>query len=380
MAGKLKIYACSGIGGTEKRFVDYWLDGTNTIENTQAVNTLLVQINALRIDAMRTANLPQDEYINLLNEIDWRCIALDAAKRFYENPERLLYAGKVISAMARDGRFEYTETDEEKRKSHLEELLIIAEQYYIDQPSLQWDDQNWQGWWEKYVMKRNRYGLDHEQQQRAIKQLVKSAEQIKGIGEVDERWKENKDLSEYLLHGGTYFLYTYFTDEQLLKLPDVFTVKRKTQMNIYNYCKGCFVDIYGSEEEMQLIIYQSIKDQFGQTPEWICNKIITDGKLPDGMGEVITATTTAVVWGVTEIIALISAILTFLGTIIVAILQFVSDREKNKYGKVDIDAAKAGTPNPEDFDGLDYPGKQSGSNNYITLGIIGIALFLLLKK
>lgn len=380
MSGKLKIYACSGIGNVEKTYVDYWLDGTNTIENTQAVNTLLVQINALRVEIMRSADLSDAERINLMNEIDWRCVALNAAKRFHENPERLLYAGKVISAMAQDGRFEYPDMDDKKREDNLEELYAIADQYYSDQPAIAWSDPNWQAWWDTYVMKRNRFGLNHEQQQQAVKSLRKSTEQIKGIGEVDDKWKENEDLSEYMLNASSYFLYTYFTKEQLAKLPDIFRQKKEVQKRIYNYCKGCFVDIYGSEEEMRLIIESGIKDRFGQSPEWVCNKIATDGKMPDGVGEVVTATTTAVVWTVGEIISLISAILTFLGTIIVAILSFVSDKYKDKYGTVDREAAAAGTPNPEDFEGLDFGGKTGSSNTWITMGIIGVALLLMLKK
>ena len=45
MSEKLKIYACSGIGETDKKTSAYWTDGTNSVSNTQAVNTLLAKIN-----------------------------------------------------------------------------------------------------------------------------------------------------------------------------------------------------------------------------------------------------------------------------------------------------------------------------------------------
>ena len=48
MSEKLKIYACSGIGSTDpQKPVEYFTDGTSTVSNTQAVNTILARINAL---------------------------------------------------------------------------------------------------------------------------------------------------------------------------------------------------------------------------------------------------------------------------------------------------------------------------------------------
>ena len=48
MRDGLKIYACTGFGvGTAPEQFNYWLDNTETITNTKAVNSLLAEINFL---------------------------------------------------------------------------------------------------------------------------------------------------------------------------------------------------------------------------------------------------------------------------------------------------------------------------------------------
>ena len=80
MSGKLKIYACSGIGSTDaQKRVGYWLDGTNTLSNTQAVNTLLARINEKYIAATRLTDIGKGEKIALLNDVDLLQVALEAA-------------------------------------------------------------------------------------------------------------------------------------------------------------------------------------------------------------------------------------------------------------------------------------------------------------
>ena len=76
MADKLKIYACSGIGDTgESRIFDYWTDNTQTVSNTQAVNTLLALIN-MRVAEVGSLSLTQDEQAECLNDIDLYAISL----------------------------------------------------------------------------------------------------------------------------------------------------------------------------------------------------------------------------------------------------------------------------------------------------------------
>ena len=379
MADRLKIYACSGIGETENKPISYWTDGTNTIANTQAVNTLLVAINGAWIRLTRLAGLSKEDKIALLNEIDWLSVALDAAKRFKGDNEKLYHAGEVISDMAKNGAFEGTSTDLREREERLEELIEKANELYSDD-AVKSEDPEFMAWWKNTIVARNKVGLNFGEQQSMRKALKKAAEQIKGIGKADESWKENADLSEYLLNGSEYFLYTYFTDAQLAKLPAVFKSKRKEQLRIYDFCKSEFVDIYGSEEDMREIISDGIINYFGQTPQYVCNKIATTGKIekPIGTGD----PTGAVVWTAAEIISLISALLTFVMGVVGAVLAYLKSKNDAKYGAINAEAAKSATPAPGDYDGLNIGGGTglSKGSSWLPIVAIGAGLLLLLKK
>jgi hypothetical protein len=70
MPGKLKIYACSGIGDVQDKAVAYWTDNTRTIDNTQAVNTLLALINRNYIEVARLHGMSPVDKIANLNDIE----------------------------------------------------------------------------------------------------------------------------------------------------------------------------------------------------------------------------------------------------------------------------------------------------------------------
>lgn len=368
MADRLKIYACSGIGETDKNPIGYWLDGTDTISNTQAVNTLLVKINTARIFANRLQTISKEERIALLNEIDWLSVALDAAKRFKGDNEKLYHAGEVISDMAKNGAFDGQSTDLREREERLEELIEKANSLYSDD-AVKSEDPEFMAWWKNTIVARNKVGLNFGQQQNSRKALKKAADQIKGIGAADESWKENKDLSEYLLKGSEYFLYLYFTPAQLDKLPAVFKAKKNKQLKTYNYCKSLFVDIYGSEEDMQDIIVSGITDYFGATPEQVCEDITSGKRKVAGIGIA------------TEIIvALISAAVTIVTAVISAICAMVAQTNVAKYGALDREVVESSVPDASDYDGLNFGGGTGTASSWFPIVAIGAGLLLLLKK
>ena len=368
MADRLKIYACSGIGETENKPLGYWLDGTDTISNTQAVNTLLVKINAARILANRLQTISKEERIALLNEIDWLSVALDAAKRFKGDNEKLYHAGEAISDMAKNGAFEGTSTDLREREERLEELIEKANELYSDD-AVKSEDPEFMAWWKNTIVARNKVGLNFGQQQNSRKALKKAAEQIKGIGAADESWKENKDLSEYLLKGSEYFLYLYFTDAQLAKLPGIFKVKRQKQLRTYNYCKSLFVDVYGSEEDMQDIIVAGITDYFGAKPEQVCEDITSGKRKVSGIGLATSI-----------IVALISAAVTIVTAVISAICSMVAQTNVAKYGALDREVVESSVPDASDYDGLNFSGGTGTASSWLPIVAIGAGLLLLLKK
>ena len=375
MADRLKIYACSGIGETDNKAFAYWTDGTNTVSNTQAVNTLLAKINLAWAQCTQM-QISNEDKIALLNEIDWLSVALDAAKRFKGDNEKLYHAGEVISDMAKNGAFEGTSTDLREREERLEELIDKANELYSDY-DVKSDNPEFMSWWKNTIVARNKVGLNFGQQQNSRKALKKAAEQIKGIGAADESWKENEDIAQYLTQAGTYFLYLYFTDEQLKKLPGIFKVKRQNQLRIYNYCKTYFVDVYGSEEDMQDIIRAGIiKDCKGE-PEVVCADIAKTGNVSGvGLSEFL-------VWlGVKGLIALLTVAAGVLISIIAAICDCVYKSNVAKYASMEKAVVDSACPESSDYEDLDIGGNTglSKGSSWFPIAAIAAGLLLLIKK
>ena len=373
MADKLKIYACSGIGEAQADSpVKYWLDGTSTIANTQAVNTLLAEINTRYILVSRLSGISPDEKRELLNEIDVLSVCLDAAKRFAGDADKLKHAGNIIGCMVHDNQFDFASLNEREREEHLDELIKKANESYADETPCQ-APAKFANWWKETVLNRDKVGLN-ETQQNTIKKAAKS---VQGIGDNGD-WMKNADLAEYLTRGSEYFLYTYFTDEQLKKLPYVFRQKKQKQLRTYNYCKALFVDVYGSEAQMKQIIYAGIVDYFKATPEDVCEKIVTDGKNAKGVGD---GGASAAVLGAAEIVTIITAVLGLVGTIIAAVCSAVAQTNVAKYGALDKEVVESSVPNPEDFDGLELGGLGgSSTSKWLLLAGVGVALAFLIKK
>lgn len=387
MSGKLKIYACSGIGSTDtQKRVGYWLDDTNTLSNTQAVNTLLARINEKYIAATRLVHMERDEKITLLNDVDLLQVALEAAKRFKDSDEQLRHAGEVICEMWQHGAFNYDALDARKREDHLDELLGKFDEAVSDTTPVQDLDQDFMDWWQETVVARNHVGLDQEQQQTARKALKKATEQIKGIGKVDWEkynngdWLENPDLAKYLTDGATYFLYTYFTDEQIAQLPSAFRRKRIGQKKIYDYCKSLFVTTYGTEQDMQRIIRAGIMDELQVTPEQYCEEVVSGKRDPEAVGFLFGAASAAE--GIKILLELLSIIASVLIGIISAICSMVAQTNVAKYAAIDRQAVETNVPDASDYDGLNLGGNSllGGNNSLVTVAIIAAGALLLLKK
>ena len=111
-------------------------------------------------------------------------------------------------------------------------------------------DGNFLTWWRENVVSKNVVGLSED-----------------GVGKTDYG-----DLNEYLYNAGTYFLYLYIPEDKIKKLPYHIRKKIRKQSEVYDYCKKCFCPeyggIYGSEEDLQRIIYDGIRKDFaGKTPD-----------------------------------------------------------------------------------------------------------------
>ena len=370
MSDRLKIYACSGIGDVErkKQPIGFYTDNTNTLENTQAVNTLLAKINTCRIEAERLQTLTSAERIDALNEMDVYSVGLAAAQQYAKDAQKLKRAGEAIGAMINAGDFDY---DGKDRQNNLDHLIEKMHDLVNSDKSLK-ADPDFTTWWNKNVINRNKVGTDFAQRM-AMHKAIK-AKKIEGVGAVDESWKDDEELSKYLCDGGTYFLYLFFTDAQLRKLPEgnrqIFKTKAKGQKQTYDYCKATFVGIYGSEEEMVEIIRAGIIDRFGDTPENVCQDIVDGKRNIEGVG-LATEIIVAIIGG------LFSLLIAFMQKIIDAVVQ----KNKDKYAALNQQVIEQSCPNEDDFDGLDVPKTQTaGLSNGVLIGGAVLAALLLLKQ
>lgn len=375
MSGKLKIYACSGIGTTDpEQPFTYFTDGTSTVSNTQAVNTLLARINSLYIEATMLNGISKEDRLDLLCDVDVYSVALEAVKQYASNEDKIYRAGQVIDLMIHDGLFEYDEMDGDKRDEHLEELIGKFNELLNDGQPIQYANADFMNWWIKNIIGRNHVGLDKKEQDETKKILKKAAGQISGIGKIDPNWKYDPNIGNYLLNAGEYFLYRYLSDAQLAKLPAIFRYKKQTQNRIYNYCKAYFVGIYGSEAEMQSVIRSGIIKEFKNTPEQICATIVNTGKEPEKVGSV----TVAAVLGAAEIVKIISICAAVVIAIVVAICDCIHKSNTAKYAAIDKSIVDGGVPDETDYEGMGLGGgkKKESSAGKILAIFGGLLLFL----
>lgn len=308
---KLKIYACTGVGTTQEpgtRY-NYWTDNTNTVYNTQAVNTMLLFINSAIID-INYLNLPDEAVRERLNHIDLCACSLYFANLYKDNIEELENAGRAIGRLYAMGLFSFDSLDNALRDRHLDQLFEAIEKELDNDVA---GDEEFAAWWNKYILSRNKRGFT-DAEARNIDNTLKQYP-ISGIGSVD--WQSEPELSKYFNDSGTYFLYTYFSDDQLKKLPYLFTRKAKAQRQIYNTCKEFFTQLNGSEEEMKIIIRDGIIKDFGKTPEELVDGITSDYIGITGEKKI------GIVWTASAIAALVVGILSAVATLVVGVVKAV---------------------------------------------------------
>lgn len=344
MAG-LKIYACSGIGDTQE--MQYWSDNTNIAANTQAVNTLLSLINLTYAEAT-CLRIPEYEKIEKLNKIDLYTVCLQAAYKYKDEPIELHHAGEVIGAMVHDGLFKNDTLNLKKRDTYLDSLLEAVEQRMHQEDGELVTDAAFMVWYFDNVEIRNKVGLTKAEQKRGQEALQES---ICGIGETDG-WEKNTSISDYLLNASDYFLYLFFTDEQVKNLSYAIKVKRRTQYGTYDFCKSVFTKLYGSEEAMLNIIRTGIIQESGDTPENLCQAIYEaemDSKDDKPIGVISEATLAALELAL-QIIVYVVAGLGVLAEIIKAILNYCQRVKEARYEALNNEIIAGGAPSTDDLE------------------------------
>lgn len=376
MAKTLSIYACSGIGANpqaEKQQYDYWLDNTNSVTNTQAVNTLLAHINTDAIEVLNL-DLTDQEVLERLNDIDFYSTVLYFVRQYQDKADMLIQAKLAIGKAWDGGLFDYVEFDNKKRDLHLDEVIQKVSEY-MDDADLQDPSAVFGEWWSKEIDTLNQNGFTQDQQQKLMQTL--QGQKVSGIG---ANYDVNKDLANYLNNAGEYFLYTFASDQQLAQLPAMFKRKRDIQRSIYNYCKGMYVGVFGTEAAMQEVIYAGIIRQIGSTPQKAIENVVTAyknrGAQPtSGVGSLtISAAALAAIKAVTALISAIMALLSIVAGIVVSICECVKSIEVAKWQSVDRQVIDESIPSDEEFSDFSL----SRSNNKSLLIGGAILLFALL--
>lgn len=371
MANRLKIYACSGIGSTSKNTYDYWTDNTNTINNTQAVNLLLSRINLLYSSVMYL-EMSRAQLLECLNAIDLYVVCLDAAEKYANHYTKLEKAGQVIGTMLSQGQFSSGSLDNKERDLHLDELIGWFEDAMGKDGQYVLATDEFLNWWGNDIVALNKIGLSKED--RTIVEDTLHSTPV-SVGDADINWESIPDLNKYLSDASEYFLYTYFTDEQIEKLPRLFKSKRRTQNDIYRYCKKLYTDANGREEAMQNIIRGKIIARYGATPEQVCDDIVNGRKKNSPVGSLTAA----------QIITIISTIVVpIVIAIITAICEVIKKKNSDKYAAIDQAALDGGIPSQYDFDDSEfYTGNSStkagfslgGNFTYIAIAAIAALIF-----
>lgn len=329
MSNKLKIYACSGFQAG-KEFKYLMPDDTRTVDNTQVVNMMLNNINLARTE-IAYLTMPQKDVIARYNLIDLCEIIRNAAERYAKDEKEMYAAGEAITIMLDNGLFECDSTDEAERAEHLDKLFDCFETMMSEGVTV--DDREQMVWWKKEVMPYCKVGLD-EKQRKIVTNVLEKKMSVSGTAQ--------SDLAEHIDKAGTYFLYTYFTEDQLNKLPRYFRSKAKGQWRTYNYDLPLFKTVYGQGElAFKQAIYASIVKQFGDTPQNVCSDIVAGKRKIDSVSAI----------GIDDIIAILIAILPFLVEGIKAICNAVTESHIAKYEAVSKEDIEATVPEPDDLGG-----------------------------
>ena len=369
MSGKLKIYACSGIGEAQDGYT-YFEDNIDVLSNTQAVNNLLSLIGSERAKLQYTAKT-DEEKVDILNAIDLYAVCLQMATDCSGNKEQLKVAGNVIGWFVENGYFQFDSVDDEERDKHLDAIYQEISKA-VESGQIFDVNQSFVGWWQKNVIELDKVGLNAEQQNILTSCFANAIEEAKEKGVAGA--EDDPEIGKYLKDAGNYFLYLFFTEKELARLPQVFTKKAVYQQQIYNLCKSVYISVYGTEAAMKREIETSITNHYGKTPRQLCKDIASGKTKTEGTG-VLTEAAASV------IAAAISGLVTLLTSLIAAIFAYKQQTNKDKYQSLNEQIIKDNVPDGADMEGIDYSKLNSKSNSKIWLiGAVGLAALLLLNK
>ena len=190
------------------------------------------------------------------------------------------------------------------------------------------------------------------------------SEHASGVSGDQSFLTNNADINEKLENAGSYFIYLFFTDEQLRKMPYVFRSKKKYQQSTFNYCKTLYAKEVGSsnaESGMMNLIRANIVRLYKAEPEAICADIAAGGKEYEAIKGIGNPSWLVGTITIKEFIGIIIDVLKFLLTLILQIVQIASDVGGNIDNTRQTRTTEEGTPSLSELDKqLNYGGSGTG--------------------
>ncbi len=378
MANRLKIYACSGVGDTSvanQSGYNYWADNIDSVNSTQAVNLIYTRIQLLYSQLIGLP-LTNSEIIEHLDAIDFYSIAIYYADKYAGNTAKLEIIGNVISETYAAGMIHNESLDNNERDKYLDELFA-----YIDKNENKTDikqtSAGFNSFWKEYVLDLNQIGLTEEQ--RAIP--LPKIEAIAGAN--DDIVLSDKNIGDFFRQAGKYFLYTYFTDDQLERLPRLFTLKKRNQMFVYENCLATFRRIFGKKEAMDNLIRSRINEEFHSQPEEICKDIAEKGGSSQYYSQAVGVVPVVMIGKVTleAFLIILSLAITFIIGIVKAILVYCAEVEAARQHAIEEKAIDQSGPEPEDYTGLAWKyAKEKALKSPITYVALAVIAWLFLEN
>lgn len=366
MRDGLKIYACSGldlsahknIGSTTPEF-NYWLDNTQTITNTVAVNNLLADINLLFVQLMYY-NLSKEEILHALNLIDLYVVCLQFAKQYHG--EQLSIAGNIIAAMVAENKFYYESFNNKERDDNLDLLIELAEQRFTIGYS-ETVNTTFRDWYKTNIEDGDYCGLTPEQQSASENYMAS----ISGIGDVEV----SEDPSKNLVNSSSYYLYLYMQQKTAKKAGAVVNWKRNKQKEVYDYILAGYGQVYGGKAGVDKLISIGITKKFEKSPEEVIEDL-TNTKA-QGIGitfEAFMAACAKIIEVVGAILVLLKFVLGWVGSIITTVYAVPPNAEDATPG---LDG--------EDLEELkkSLEKNNTDTDKLLKYGVIGIGIAFILK-
>lgn len=358
MSKGLEIYRLSGLSQKVGDLQDvgryaYWTNGTHSWDNSRAYNRLLALVN-LKLDEI--AYLKNVQVADLMNELDFYIVCLEALQIAGSNYSNLMRAGSIINTMAAEKMFVQTFTDDEQRARNLDGLIETFTDSYNKGYEYEFSG-DFAEWWK--AIKADNYNDLSAAQKSSFERFFSQDNGGESIGATEQK----KDFADYIRNAGDYFLYIFIPKSEIRKYNLAIQQRYAKENELYDYvCNEC-VGMYDRQTVLAQI-RNGVVRAYKMTPE---NKIEQLQRVGNGGVGELAAILTAVAYVIAAIASLIGVI-----------LSCVQVGLANKYSAPADE--ELGIPQTDDW-GIDQTEiDNTDYKKWLLLGGVGLAGYYFLTK